>query len=82
MPKFDYMNGIVDRSAPRWAWDIIDETLSLGSCATNFDPSRRAEIRDAVNGMTAASADPDPNREFMTVEEARAVIENAFLGMP
>lgn len=51
----EYMDEIVVRQAPRWAWDLIDETLELDSRSRNFDPELRADIRTALHAMMIAS---------------------------
>ena len=50
----NYEDELVTRCAPRWAWDIIDETLSMDAEARNFDPELRGAIRLAIKGMSAA----------------------------
>jgi hypothetical protein len=42
---------IVTRSAPQWAWDIIDETLDCDANSSAFDPSLREQIQDAIEAM-------------------------------
>lgn len=42
---------IVYRSAPRWAWDIMDETLDADTRSHAFDPSLRESVRSAINAM-------------------------------
>ena len=54
----DYQDRIVDRSAPRWAWDIIDETLALDASSGAFDSALRSDIRDAIESMVKASKEP------------------------
>lgn len=53
---------IVTRSAPRWAWEIIDETLDADSRSKAFDPNLRAMIRAATVAMQLAceSANDEP----------------------
>ena len=45
-----YMNELVDRTAPRWAWDIIDETLRADSQSSAFS----RDLRDQINAANAA----------------------------
>lgn len=54
-----YMNELVDRSAPRWAWDIIDETLAMDAESKAFDASLRASIAAANLAMIRASETDD-----------------------
>lgn len=68
----NYMDEIVVRSAPRWAWDTIDETLFMDSQARNFDSSLRDEIHAANQAMIQASerADDEPiSREEIDVQD-------------
>lgn len=51
----DYDDVIVTRSAPRWAWDLIDETLSMDSTSKAFDSDLRDRIGDALAAMVSAS---------------------------
>lgn len=53
---------IVSRAAPRWAWDIIDETLGMDACSKAFDAGLRESIRKAHAAMVLASelADDEP----------------------
>lgn len=46
---------LVTRHAPRWAWDIIDETLSMDAQAGNFDEELKTRIRAALDVMINAS---------------------------
>ncbi len=50
---------IVTRSAPRWAWDLIDETLAADSCSPAFDLVWRGAIRGALDTMITVSENPD-----------------------
>lgn len=50
----DYMNELVDRSAPRWAWEVIDETLAMDCESKAFTPELRKAISDAYDAMIAA----------------------------
>ena len=42
---------LLTRSAPRWAWDIIDETLHMDISSSAFDKGLREEIRSARDAM-------------------------------
>ena len=42
---------IVTRSAPQWAWDIIDETLACDAESNAFDRALRLEIKKAMEAM-------------------------------
>ena len=50
---------IVTRSAPRWAWDLIDETLAADSLYPAFDLVWRGAIRGALDTMITVSENPD-----------------------
>ena len=50
-PLLDHEAEIVTRSAPRWAWNIIDQTLELDANAKNFDTAPRDEIGLAYQAM-------------------------------
>ena len=49
-----YDNEIVTRSAPRWAWDIIDETLAMDERSKAFDQETREDIGTATTAMMLA----------------------------
>lgn len=53
---------IVYRSAPRWAWDIMDETLDADTRSKAFDPDLRESIRSAITSMilSCERADDEP----------------------
>ena len=42
---------IVYRSAPRWAWEIMDETLAMDATSKAFDQSLRESISAATKAM-------------------------------
>jgi len=46
---------MVTRSAPRWAWDIIDECLVLDARSLAADRALRTQIADALAAMVEAS---------------------------
>jgi hypothetical protein len=50
----EHENEIVTRCAPRWAWEVIDETLSLDSISSAFDPVLRRKILEAFEAMIDA----------------------------
>lgn len=54
-----HANEIVTRSAPRWAWDTIDETLALDAHSPAFDPKLREAIAGALEAMIEASEKGD-----------------------
>jgi hypothetical protein len=58
----DHQNELVSRSAPRWAWDTIDETLDMDRRSTAFTADLRDTIGAAVDAMTLACerADDEP----------------------
>ena len=55
----DYDKEIVTRCAPRWAWEVIDETLACDVEAGNFDPDLRAAIACSLAAMIDACENPD-----------------------
>ena len=46
---------MITRSAPRWAWDIIDECLVLDARSLAADRALRTQIADALAAMVEAS---------------------------
>ena len=44
-------NTILTRRAPRWAWDVIEETLRLDAKSNAFDRDLRADITRAINAI-------------------------------
>lgn len=49
-----YEDECVDRSAPRWAWEIIDATLAADATSKAFDSNLRKQISDALAAMIQA----------------------------
>lgn len=47
----DYMDEVVTRSAPRWAWDTIDETLEMDARSSAFDKELREAVALALKSM-------------------------------
>lgn len=67
-------NEIVSRSAPRWAWDIIDETLAMDAERKAFDASLRADISAATLAMIRATEtddEPMPRTRIRDLMEAQ-----------
>lgn len=50
---------VVTRSAPCWAWDLIDETLEMDSRSPAFDQGLRDRIHNAISAMVIASENPE-----------------------
>jgi len=50
----EYMDELVDRTAPRWAWDVIDETLHMDSKSIAIDKDLHKQIQAANEAMIAA----------------------------
>lgn len=50
----DYDDEIVSRCAPRWAWEVIDEALSLDMNSSAADQGYRKLIRGAYEAMIQA----------------------------
>ena len=59
MERTDYDNELVDRCAPRWAWQVIDETLVNDMRAGNFDQALRDQIEEAYDAMVEACENPE-----------------------
>lgn len=53
--RSDYENELVTRSAPRWAWEVIDETLDMDSRSSAFTPELRLQIQEALEAMIEAT---------------------------
>ena len=51
MKLTDYETEPVYRSTPRWAWEVIDETLAMDARSSAFDPKLRETIRVALHAM-------------------------------
>ena len=47
----NYQNEIVKRAAPRWAWDVIDETLAMDANSHAFSQDLRDDIATALEAM-------------------------------
>lgn len=58
-PGCSFENEIVTRSAPRWAWELIDETLAMDAQSSGFDAQLREQIGLAIIALVIASEDPD-----------------------
>lgn len=52
-------NRIITRSAPLWAWNLIDETLYADTQNKAFDKSLRDEIAGAIRAMAYSCENPD-----------------------
>jgi len=52
-------NELVDRVAPRWAWDIIDETLRMDANSKAFDEGLRKDINAATTSIEVACGNSD-----------------------
>jgi hypothetical protein len=55
----DHQNEVVNRSAPRWAWDLIDETLALDAQSKAFDRETRSDIKAATHAMIVCCVEGD-----------------------
>ena len=55
----DYQSEIVSRAAPRWAWEVIDETLAADERSGAFDPALRKQIAEATEAMRDACENPE-----------------------
>ncbi len=53
-----YQDEIVIRSAPRWAWDTIDDTLFADAQSGAFDAALREEIHAALEAMVTSCENP------------------------
>ena len=45
---------LITRSAPAWAWSVIDETLAMDAQSSAFDPELREKIGRALQAMLDA----------------------------
>lgn len=52
-----YDDEIITRSAPRWAWATIDETLAMDAESKAFAAELRDEIKLATAAVVIASED-------------------------
>ena len=58
--RADHMNEVVDRSAPRWAWDAIDCAFEGGnSFNMDKDGDDQAKVDAAVEAMMNACEHPE-----------------------
>ncbi len=55
----DYDDELVTRSAPRWAWETIDQTLEMDAQSHAFTPELRVEIGSAKLAMQIACEEAD-----------------------
>lgn len=55
----DYNKEVVTRCAPRWAWELIDETLEKDSQSKSFDKNLREQIENAIRGMDLSTENPE-----------------------
>jgi hypothetical protein len=46
---------LVSRAAPRWAWEIIGQTLACDAQSKSFDAETRADVDAALKGMVLGS---------------------------
>lgn len=70
-----YENELVDRAAPRWAWDIIDETLAMDAQSKAFTAEEQAAIEAANLAMIRAlytDDGPISRAEIDTLMEAES----------
>ena len=51
LPDIQSPSDIVLRAAPRWAWDILDETLALDAESGAFSADLRADIARALDAV-------------------------------
>lgn len=61
------LDRVVTRSAPRWAWEIIDETLSMDAQSKAFDKNLRQDIAMALEAVMISCEEPD--RDTLTRKE-------------
>lgn len=55
-----YQNELVDRVAPRWAWEIIDQSLAIDRKSIACDPALRKVIGEAIDAMIEACEEDRP----------------------
>lgn len=66
-PQYSEDDEMVSRCAPRWAWEVIDETLALDQRSSSFDADLRASIEQATTAMAVACEDPD--RDYLSRDD-------------
>lgn len=69
----EMQNELVERCAPRWAWEVIDDALTNGSQDDHSDIEGRDQIGDALTAMITASERGDDVP--ISREEARRIRE-------
>lgn len=69
----DHMNEIVSRSAPRWAWELIDETLAMDAKSKAFSADLRGQISAATYAMGLACE--EASERPISMDEATKVAE-------
>ncbi len=67
-----YMSQCVDRSAPRWAWDIIDETLAADAKSSAFSEDLRTSVENATIAMAHACESSADEVTEASIESMRA----------
>lgn len=55
----DYENETITVCGPRWAWDVIWETLQADMQSIAFDPELRLQITRAYKAVIEASEQKD-----------------------
>lgn len=61
-PQSNYEDQLITRSAPRWAWAVLDETLGVDARSGAFSADLRADIIAASTAVQLACdrADDEP----------------------
>lgn len=54
-----YEQEIITRSAPRWVWELIDETLAIDAESLAFDKDLRQRIGRALDVMVESCEQGD-----------------------
>lgn len=86
-PTDTYNTELVTCSAPRWAWDTINETLAMDAESKAFSQELRDEIAAAIDAMIAACEtdtlcdecrQPIPDGEVMSCPDGAEICRRCF----
>ena len=72
-----YDDVIVSRSAPRWAWEIIDETIAMDANSSAFAKDLRTDIKAAMHALSLSCEDGSEEPISRTMVDADLSAENA-----
>lgn len=63
------MDEVITRSAPRWAWDLIDETLAMDAKSRAFSQELREEISRAHSAILEEDLSTSAGRYAYNIRE-------------